>query len=247
MKTDYSRYFFSGKEKAILAIQIMGITVALNLLFYQSLYSLILCIPVSFFWLPYCHKKKCKERRRKLNYQFKDALISLCIALRAGYSLENAVREAASDLRQIYGEDADMTQEFCSIANGMKVNLSLDAMLSDLGRRSQLEDIEHFAAVLVTARRTGGDTAGILMKSARMLEDKIDVKKEIDSMIAGKKMEQKIMSMMPILMIVYMRWSSPGFLDCLYGNWLGVGIMTACLLVYVAAWYMAEKIMDIEV
>lgn len=247
MKTDYSRYVFSGREKAVLLLQMLGIAVLVNVLFYQSLYSYILLIPFSFLWLPYCHKRKCRARRRKLNYQFKDALVSLGVALRAGYSLENAVQETASDLEQIYGAKADVTKEFSIIANGIRINLSLEAMLADLGQRSQLEDIEYFASVLITARKMGGDMAGILMKSARILEEKIDVKKEVDSMIAGKQMEQKIMSAMPLVMILYMRWTSPGFLDCLYGNWLGAGVMTGCLMVYLAAWYMAERIMEIEV
>ena len=66
-------------------------------------------------------------------------------------------------------------------------------------------------------------------------------------MIAGKKMEQRIMSLMPLMMIVYMHWSSPGFLDCLYGNVLGVFVMTLCLLIYLVSLGMAERIMHIEV
>ena len=247
MSVDYSKYSFSQKEKLILFLQIMGISTVCNVLFYQSWYGYVFLIPLSSVWIPVRRKQKCKDRKRQLHYQFKDALISLCVALRAGYSLENAVREAAGDMLLVYGEQADMTREFQFMANGLKVNRSLDQMVADFAERSQIEDIENFASVLTTARKMGGDTAGILMKSAVILEDKIDVKKEIDSMIAGKKMEQRIMSMMPVMIIVYMRWSSPGFLDCLYGNVLGVSVMTLCLFIYLISLYLAERIMDIEV
>lgn len=46
--------------------------------------------------------------------------------------------------------------------------------------------------------------------------------------IAGKKLEQLVMSMVPGVMILYMLISS-GFLDVLYHNLPGVLVMTGCL------------------
>lgn len=50
-----------------------------------------------------------------------------------------------------------------------------------------MEDIENFAAVFYTAKRTGGDMTQVLQKVARMLGDKIEVKKEIEATLATKK------------------------------------------------------------
>ena len=87
----------------------------------------------------------------------------------------------------------------------------------------------------------------ILQKTARILGDKIDVKKEIEATVAGKKSEQWIMSMMPFGIILYMQITSPGFLQVLYGNVFGVVTMTVCLLIYFLAYWMGKKIVDIEV
>lgn len=87
----------------------------------------------------------------------------------------------------------------------------------------------------------------VIQKVARMLGDKIDVKKEIEATLAAKKSEQLVMSLMPAGIILYMHLTSPGFLDVLYGNWFGVMAMTACLLVYGAAYWLGVKIVDIEV
>lgn len=247
MKTDYSHYYFSRRERRWVWIQTAGMTALLNYLFYRSWYGFFLFLPVAVIWIPYYRRRRQNRRMERLNDQFKDALLSLSVALRAGYSLENAVAEAVEELRQMHGSSADMVLEFTAMANSMKLNRSLEDMLEDLGRRSRLDDIRQIAAVLVTAKRMGGDMAGILMKSAFLLEEKIDVKKEIAAIIAGKKMEQKVMSCMPILIIFYMQVSSPGFLDCLYGNWMGAGVMTGCLVIYGAAWRMAERIVEIEV
>lgn len=87
----------------------------------------------------------------------------------------------------------------------------------------------------------------IIQTSARMLGDKIDVKKEIEATLAAKKAEQTIMSMMPAGIILYLQLTSPGFLEVLYGNLFGVCAMTACLGIYGLSCWMGRRIVDIEV
>ena len=87
----------------------------------------------------------------------------------------------------------------------------------------------------------------VIQKVARMLGDRIDVKKEIEATLSAKKSEQFIMSLMPAGIILYLRLSSPGFLDVLYGNPFGICAMTVCLVIYGGAYWMGRKIVDIEV
>ena len=44
------------------------------------------------------------QRQNDLKIQFKDALLSAAGAMRAGYSIENAWREAKKDVIQQYGK-----------------------------------------------------------------------------------------------------------------------------------------------
>ncbi len=120
-------------------------------------------------------------------------------------------------------------------------------MLPDLGERSQIEDIENFASVFYTAKRTGGDMNRVIQKVSRMLGDKIDVKKEIEATLAAKKSEQMIMSLMPVGIILYLQMTSPGFLSVLYGNPFGIAAMSICLVIYAAAYWLGRRIVDIEV
>ena len=110
-----------------------------------------------------------------------------------------------------------------------------------------VEDIENFASVFYTAKRTGGDMGNVIQKVSRMLGDRIDVKKEIEATLAAKKSEQLIMSLMPVGIIFYLNLTSPGFLDVLYGNPFGICAMSVCLAIYSGACWMGRKIVDIEV
>lgn len=246
-KKDYGEYHFSIKEMIRYGIEGAAIGVLLNLLFYQNPWVYAGIIPLMLLYFRQKRKQLIKEQRKVLNYQFKDALSSLSVAFQAGYSAENAVRACRRDLERLYGREADLVREFVYIENQMAVSVPVENLFLELGERSGLEDIENFAAVFAGAKRSGGDMDKIILKTARMLGDKIDIKKEIEATLAAKKSEQLIMSLMPFGIILYMQLTSPGFLSVLYGNLFGAVAMTICLFVYFAAYWMGKRIVDIQV
>ena len=108
------------------------------------------------------------------------------------------------------------------------MSVPVEELFLDLGQRCKVEDIENFASVLYTAKRSGGDLGNVIQKVARMLGDKIDVKKEIEATLAAKKSEQMIMSLMPAGIILYLKLTSPDFLSVLYGNPFGICAYLFC-------------------
>lgn len=246
-KRNYGQYCFSAGEVFKYLTQSVCICAAADYLFYQSYWFLPAVIPISFVYLKWQKKHLIRERRKRLNYQFKDALTSLSVALQAGYSVENAVSACARDLERLYEKGTDILEEFHYIESQQHVSVPVEELFLDLGERSGVEDIENFASVFYTAKRTGGDMSKVIQKVSRMLGDKIDVKKEIEATLAAKKSEQMIMSLMPAGIILYLQMTSPGFLGVLYGNPFGIGAMTLCLGIYAAAYWMGRRIVDIEV
>ena len=246
-RRDYSQYSFSMKERILYLLQGGLLAAGLDLLFYKSLWILPLLTPIPLLYLRWQKRRLIRERKRQLNYQFKDALNSMSVAVQAGYSVENAVSACVRDLRQLYDKGSDILEEFQYMESQQHVSIPIEELFLDLGRRSGVEDIENFAEVFFAAKRTGGDMDHVLQKVSRMLGDKIDVKKEIEATLAAKKSEQMIMSLMPAGIILYMRLTSPGFLDVMYGNPFGICAMTICLGIYAGAYWMGRRIVDIEI
>ena len=228
-KRNYDHYRFSMKELLKYMGQALALCIMADYLFYKSKWVLLLMLPVPVF------------------YQFKDALTSLSVAVQAGYSVESAVKTCVRDLERLYGKGTDIVEEFRYIESQQHISVPLEELFLDLGERSQIEDIENFASVFYTAKRTGGDMNRVIQKVSRMLGDKIDVKKEIEATLAAKKSEQMIMSLMPVGIILYLQMTSPGFLSVLYGNPFGIAAMSICLVIYAAAYWLGRRIVDIEV
>ena len=169
------------------------------------------------------------------------------IGISAGYSLDNAVRETRKDLERIYGKTAEMTMEFSYMEIQLKHSIPLEELLYDFGMRSRVEDILNFSDILVQSKKMGGNMKEILQKCIASMEERIQVKKEIDTILASRKMEQKIMSIIPLGIILYMRITSPGFLDVLYDTTAGICVMTFCLALYLFAFVWGVRLTDIEV
>ena len=89
-KVDYGKYRYSQKEILKYIGESAALCGAVDYLFYQTPWVMLLVVPVSVFFLKWKKKQMIRERKRRLNYQFRDALNSMSVAVQAGYSVENA-------------------------------------------------------------------------------------------------------------------------------------------------------------
>lgn len=244
---DYRIYRCTLLDYTICFVCGVCIAAVLSWLFYQSPYGMILFFLISI--LVYNRYKRSRERKRKAEmlYQFKDAMQAVSSSLLAGYSVENAWREAEKELIKLYGVNAILTKEFRQMNAEVKMNQSIEKLLADFAVRSGCEDIESFAEVFGFAKRSGGDFVKIIRTTIARIADKIEVEREIATVIAGKKMEGRIMNVMPLFILAYLNLTSKDFLAVLYGNISGCLIMSAAICVYAAAIKLSERIIDIEV
>ena len=127
------------------------------------------------------------------------------------------------------------------------MNRPAEELFMDFGHRSGLEDVDNFAQVLSAAKRSGGELVEIIRQTAGIIRDKVQVKEEIHTMLASRVFEQKIMNLIPFLIVLYIDLTSPGYFSVMYRTWMGRGVMTMCLAAYAGALVLAGKILDIEV
>lgn len=247
LKTDYGRYCPAVKEVIRWFLESVGIVAGLDFLFYRSVVAAVLWIPFVWFWFWWRRQQAAANRKKTLYYHFRDLTASMQFAVCAGYSLENAVREACQDLRQTYGDKDILVQELKFMRNQIALSIPVEQLFMDLALRSGLADIQMFANVLAISKRTGGNMEAVMKNTWRIFSGKIDTEREIASSIASRKYEQTIMNVVPLGIILYIQISFPDFMDVLYGNFLGAIVMTACLCIYLISLGIGQKIMRIEV
>ncbi len=245
---DYSRYKWSWYEFAGYAMLYLAIAWGISWLFYRDIRYMCLVAGVV---LPVGLRRKNRElldiQKRKLASEFTDCIRLVSAGLSAGYSMENAWKNAETDLEKMHGKNACMCQELRGMNAGVRVNEPIEKLLRDFAARSGLEDVESFCQVFSFAKRSGGNLVKIIERTVRQIGEKREVLREIETVLSAKKLEQKLMNVIPMLLIAYVGMSSPDFIAPLYGNPVGAAIMTGCLFIYGLAFLLSEKIMRIEV
>ncbi len=216
-------------------------------LFYDNILAVLLMSPWLYFYIKEKSRQYYSLKKHELTTQFKDAVTAVSFSLNAGYSVENAFVEALKELKLLYGQKAEIVREFSEIARRLQNNENIEEVLSSFASESGVSDIIYFSEVFQYAKRSGGDLVSIIRNTANTIRAKIELQEEIYTTISGKKMEQRIMGIMPFAMIAYLRLTSPEFISSVYGNAAGTAVMSVCLCVYLAADKMAKRIVNIEI
>ena len=246
-KKNYWQQDIRKYEYLLALLQGSLLIVLISYLFYGTWIGAILFSPYLIWYIKSWEKQLVKKKQANFRLQFKEAIQSLSAALNVGYSVENAMRETIKDLKGIYKKDDIILREFSYMIRQLQMNVTVESVLHSFAQRTGDEDVQTFVTVFNMAKRSGGDTLEIIRNVVRQMGEKIDVEREITTLVSGKKLELKIMTMIPLGMVLYMKLSFPEFLDVLYGNVAGVIIMSVCLLVYLVAYEMGKRIVEIEV
>mgnify|MGYP002442300851 CR=1 FL=1 len=243
----YETYELSRKEWGIYGAEgILGIAV-MDYVFYRNAGLFLMLLPVGMLF-PLMLRKQLKKRRLEtLRGQFKDAILAVASGLNAGYSVENAFIASVRDLEEQYGKEGMITREFSYLASQLKMNRTVEALLSSFAKRSGLDEVENFSVIFTVSKRSRGELASVVHHVVHVISDRIQVREEILTMTAEKQFEQRIMNLMPYLIVLYVDLSSPGFFSQMYETAVGRVVMTGCLVVYLLAWRVSGKILQIEV
>jgi len=219
----------------------------MDYVFYRNAGLFLVLLPVGMLF-PLMLRKQLKKRRMEtLRGQFKDAILAVASGLNAGYSVENAFAVSLKEMEEIHGSDSMIAKEIRLILRKVRMNLTFEDALGDFAKRSGLDDVKNFSDVFLAARKSGGELMKIIARTAEIIGEKIRIQEEILTATASRRMEQKIMSAIPILIVVYIELTSPGFFEILYSTMGGRILMTICLGIYLVSCQLAKSFLEIEI
>lgn len=245
---DYSVYYMKPLERlGYILLAAAGLFV-LGWIFYQNVILSALLSLLSLAYPPIRTKQLIAKRRRQLNLQFKDMLYSLSSAIGAGSSVERAMTATLEDMeRQYVGGDSYIVKELELIVSKLELNQNIEELFDDLGKRSGIDDIRTFANIFEISKRTGGNLIQIIRQTSTVIAEKIETKTEIDTILAEKKMEQKVLTVMPIALVYMLTVTTEGFMDPIFTTWPGRGVATLGLALIMVGYLWGKKLTDIEV
>lgn len=226
---------------------IEGIIAALaTYLLYRNLPVAVFAGLAAATWSCLDKKRRKTNKRRQAELDFSQYLTCLLPLFSVARPLGKTLVMAADDYAGIHGESPFLrsVRKALHQANmNRDPGKGFDALAEEFG----MEDLRLFAHVLALCEKSGGNIAESIRTSMEMIRDKIMIRLEIDTILAEKNMERKIITVMPLGILALFSLTAPTYLDPLYMTWSGRIAVTLAGLLFLLQWFLGKRISSIEV
>lgn len=196
-----------------------------------------------FFWLKICFMR----RMSAISNQMLDTLILLSNAIKAGYSLLQAMDMISKESPPPMGE------EFKRIIREIAYGVPVEDALTAFKERIPSEDLDLMVTVVLIQRQIGGNLSEILDKIAHTIRERMRIRGQISTLTAQGKISGAVIAGMPIALIGVLRFVNPGYISLLWNyspkdnSWHSWYILVVCGIMEIVGFMVIMKIVNIEV
>jgi tight adherence protein B len=227
-------YLIRGGTVLVLALLALAI--------YRNVIFVVILAVVGGFIPPLTLRFRERRRLRRFNNQLGDTLILLSNALKAGYSFPQAMASIARSA------DAPISEEFARASREIQLGITTDESLAHMVTRIRSDDLDLVVTAVQIQRVVGGNLAEILDNIAFTIRERIRIKGEIRTLTAQARMSGYIITALPIGLALILEAVNPTYIRPLL-SFAGPGpyILGACVLSVAFAFYVMQRIANIEV
>lgn len=190
---------------------------------------------IPFIWL----RRRKDVRLRKFEEQFPEAIDLIGRALRAGHAFTTGLAMAAEEIPKPVGE------EFKLLYDRQNFGMPLPDAMKAFAARIPLIDARFFVTAVLTQRETGGNLGEVLDNLASVIRDRFRVKRQVRVLTAHGRITGWILAGLPPALALVMMVTSPGHLDAMITDPLGIQMIVVALVLQVLGTLIIRKLVDI--
>ena len=156
-----------------------------------------------------------KRRIRKFVDEFANAVDIIVRGVKAGLPLNDCIRIIANESAE------PVKTEFRMISESQAMGISLADAVTRLPDRVPTPEASFFAIVVSIQQRAGGNLSEALGNLSRVLRERKKMKGKIGAMAMEAKASAYIIGSLPIVVLVLVYMTSPGYISLLFTERLG--------------------------
>lgn len=224
-------------------LALMGVGGATGWLFYRSLIMVVVLMGASICLIPWVIKMQQGQYEEKVLDEFMDLTVWLVAGLQAGKSMETVLADLGRQWRQERPLQYPlMYEEVLKWCEQLEIGKSATEIIEGFSLRIDIKIISQFSQTLKISGMHGANLIDVIHLTHRILREQRHIDKEINVLVAQKKMEQKVLSAMPLVMLYMLQTTAMDFVSPLYETWMGRGLMTLALLVFIVCYVWSARI-----
>ncbi|WP_445153697.1 type II secretion system F family protein [Arthrobacter sp. Hor0625] len=180
------------------------------------------------------------KRRARFDEQLSDTLQLLSGGLRAGHSILRAIDAAGSE------SQSPTAEEMRRVITETSLGRDLLASLNDTAERMRNEDFVWVAQAIQINREVGGNLAEVLDQVNETIRERSEIKGHIRSLAAEGKFSAYILMAMPVGIVLMLMLVNPGYMNVMFTNPLGWGMIAASVILMTIGGLWMRKIIDLK-
>ncbi len=182
-----------------------------------------------------------RRRLERFNLQLVDSLVNMSNALKAGFSIQQAIELVVRE-----GQNP-IAQEFGMYLHQMRVGMRMEEALESLQKRVGSDDLALMIAAFETARQTGGNLTEVFEKIAYTIRERLRIELRIRTLTAQGRLQGIIVGAMPILLGLAMFFLDPTMMLAFLRSGLGITMLVAVFTLEILGALMIRKIINIDI
>ena len=183
---------------------------------------------------------KGKQRVRKFEEQFPEAIDLLSRALKAGHAFTTGLSMVADEMSDPVGA------EFRLAYDRQNFGMPLPDALRALGERVPLLDARFFVTAVLTQREAGGNLSEVLDNLATVIRERFKVKRQVRVITAHARITGWVLAFMPPALGVVLVGLAPEHMSLLWTHETGIKMVVVALILQVVGTLIIRKLVDVE-
>ncbi len=188
-------------------------------------------------------KRSISQRRMNFGKQLVDVLILMTGAVRAGYSLPQAIEVVSKELK------APASDEFRRVRHEIGLGLSLSQALSNLIARMENDDLYLVVTAININSQVGGNIVTMLEAVTDTIRERVRLFSEVRVLTAQQRFGSYILTFMPVAMAAAMFAINPDYMMRLFKppEAILLCIPAGAVVMVIAGNFLVRRLAKIEV
>jgi tight adherence protein B len=183
-------------------------------------------------------------RRRRLlrfNAQLADGLQQMANALRAGFTLQQAIDQVGRE------GNAPLRQELGLLIKEVKLGLPLDDAMAAMAKRVGSEELDLMATSTAIARQLGGNLAELFESIAATIRERFRLEGRIAALTSQGKLQGLIVAALPLCVGLFLDAYRPDLIAPMFETAYGYVLVGAVVLLQGTGFVLIRRIVAIDV
>jgi tight adherence protein B len=180
-------------------------------------------------------------RLERFNDQLEESLMSMSNALKAGFSIVQAIEMIIRQNRQ------PISVEFSLMVQQTRLGMTFDDALRTMSQRVRSEDFDLVASAIRTARITGGDLTGIFDRLAALIRERRRIQRRILSLTAQGRLQGRVLGALPLLLLGVLFFLDPTMVRDFFAHPVGLLLFLLVLTLEVCGFLVIRRMVNIDI